>query len=121
MGLSQGLATPSLTSSHYLPAQTFGAQVPVKRAMLSETPAALVAFEGLLAGVVPHMPHQGALLPEASATELAHMWLLLQVCSEVHLLGILRRPVYASLTLATTSQGSPHPPLGLSSRVSRLG
>lgn len=65
--------------------------MPVERAVLGKASAALVALEGLLARVVPHVPHQRALLPEASAAERAHVRLLLQVRPEVHLLGILQR------------------------------
>lgn len=69
--------------------------------MLSKAAATLVALEGLLARVVPYVPHERALLPEASAAEWAHVRLLLQVCPEVHLLGILWRPtIRASLALA---------------------
>ena len=69
--------------------------------MLGETTATLVALEGLLARVVPHVPHQRALLPEATAAERAHVRLLLQVRPEVHLLGILQRPpIRAGLALA---------------------
>ena len=70
--------------------------------MLGEATATLVALERLLARVVPHVPHQRALLPEAAAAERAYMRLLLQVCPEMHLLGILRRPppIRAGLALA---------------------
>lgn len=57
--------------------------------MLGEAAAALVALEGLLAGVVADVAHQGALLPEAPAAELAHIRFILQVGTEMHLLGIL--------------------------------
>lgn len=87
-------------------AQTFSAQVPVECAVLRETTATLVALEGFLACVVPHMPHQGALLPEASAAELAHVGLFFQMCPEVHLLGILGRLFCDSLF----STVSPYPP-----------
>lgn len=86
---------------------TFSAQVPVERAVLGKATATLVALEGLLARVVPHMPHQRALLPEASAAKRAHMWFLLQVCPEVHLLGILWRPtVRVNLASATAFPAS---------------
>lgn len=65
--------------------------------MLCETTATLVALEGFLACVVPHMPYQGALLPETSAAELAHVRLFFQMCPEVHLLGILGRHFCDSL------------------------
>lgn len=65
--------------------------------MLREATATLVALERFLACVVPHMPHQRALLPEASAAELAHVGLFFQVCPEVYLLGILGFVTLAAL------------------------
>lgn len=70
--------------------------------MLGKATATLVALEGFLARVVANMPHQGALLPEASAAIWAHVRLLFQVRPEVYLLGILRRPtVRINLVLST--------------------
>lgn len=57
--------------------------------MLGEAAPALVALEGLFAGVVADVAHQGALLPEPPAAELAHVGLVLQVGTEMHLLGVL--------------------------------
>lgn len=73
--------------------------------MLCEATATLVALERFLACVVPHMPHQRALLPEASAAELAHMGLFFQMCPEVHLLGILGRPFCDSLLSTVPTPG----------------
>lgn len=69
---------------------TFGPEVPVEGAVLGEAAAALVALEGFLAGVVADVAHQGALLPEPPAAELAHVGLVLQVGTEMHLLGVLQ-------------------------------
>lgn len=57
--------------------------------MLGEAAPALVALEGLFPGVVADVAHQGALLPEPPAAELAHVGLVLQVGTEMHLLGVL--------------------------------
>lgn len=68
---------------------TFGPQVPVQGAMLCKATAAFVALEWLLTSMVTDMTHQGALFPEALAAELAHIGLLIQMRSEMDLLGIL--------------------------------
>lgn len=86
--------------------------------MLCKATATLVALERFFACVVPHMPHQRALLPEASAAELAHVGLFFQMCPEVHLLGILGRPLCHSLFSTVT----PYPQvLEAKSKQTRLG
>lgn len=85
-------ACPNSTPEQSLPRAallTFGFEVPVEGAVLGKAAPALVALERLLSGVVADVAHQGALLPEPPAAELAHVGLVLQVGTEMHLLGVL--------------------------------
>jgi len=70
---------------------TFGSQVPVERAVLCKPSPALVTLEGLFPRVVADVADQRALFPKAPAAVLADVGLILQVRTEMNLLGILHK------------------------------
>lgn len=63
--------------------------MPVESAMLCETSPTLVTLERLFPCVVADVADQRALLPKAPAAILTHIRFVLQMCTEMNLLGIL--------------------------------
>lgn len=68
--------------------------MPVERAVLCEASPALVTLERLFPRVMADVADQGALFPKAPAAVLAHVRLVLQMCTEVNLLSVLWREKY---------------------------